>query len=60
MKYSSEHLMKAKAEGLPLFKIEVDFRFAKPVGKGMRVIQNWGACDVKTALKLKRIIRQEK
>jgi hypothetical protein len=58
VKWTKDHLEKAKKEGLPLFKIEVDFRYSKVAGGGTRAMQNWGACSVKTAEKLRSIIRE--
>ena len=60
MKWTQEHMERAKKEGLPLFKIEVDFRYAKESGRGTRAMQNWGACDKETAEKLRAIIRETK
>ena len=50
MKWTKQHLEKAKREGLPLFKIEVDFRYAKEEGGGTRALQNWGTDRKSTRL----------
>jgi hypothetical protein len=60
LKWTKEHLEKAKKEGLPLFKIEVDFRYAKEAGGGTRALQNWGACSQEVAAQLRQIIRDQK
>jgi hypothetical protein len=57
MKYTKEHLEKAKADKLPLFKIELDFRYAKEVGGGLRQRQCWGYCSPEKAMKIKEILR---
>lgn len=57
MKYTAEQLSKAKQEELPLFKIDLDFRYAKKVGGGTKSLSNWGACTPEVAEKLRQIIR---
>ena len=54
MKYSPDQIEKAKAEGLPLVKIEIDYRYV--VGRKSKKSQIWGAATHEVATTLREII----
>jgi hypothetical protein len=59
VKYTTEHLQRAKNEELPLFKIELDFRHAKKLGNGTKQLQKWGTCSPEIAAKLRQILHED-
>jgi hypothetical protein len=50
---------KAKDESLALFKIQLDFRYAKVLGNGTQRISISGACEDALVEKLRTIIREK-
>ena len=56
MKWTKEHLERAREKGLPLFKIEIDFRYAKELGGGIRSLQKWGTCTNEVAAQLRKLM----
>lgn len=60
MKWTKEHLEKAREQGLPLFKIEVDLRYAKEIDSVIGALQNWGTCSPEIAAQLRQIMWSQK
>lgn len=56
MKYHPADLQKAKDEGLALFKIELDLRFAPKTGIKKR--QCWGAASPELQEKIVQLLRE--
>lgn len=59
MRYTPEDIAKAKAQGRPLFKIEILYRYVKDPSKVIASRQCWGVTDDETAAKLSQIISDQ-
>jgi hypothetical protein len=57
VKYTKEHLEIAKRDGLPLVKIEIDYRFVE--NRKIRTRQGWGAATGDVAAKLSKILNED-